>query len=79
MSAENRRKEFRVEIDGLELSDELIQRIDDAVRKAVLRELASVDLLQTGTSVDLLSEGFTATGIRGGSTQGIHVRPAPPQ
>ncbi|MFF2196949.1 hypothetical protein [Streptomyces sp. NPDC058157] len=76
MSSEDRRQEFRVQIDGLELSDELVQRIDDAVRKAVLNELASVDLLRTGTSVDLLNEGFTAAKIGGGSTQGIHVRPA---
>ncbi|MFC9498437.1 hypothetical protein [Streptomyces sp. NPDC056982] len=80
MSSENRRQEFRVEIDGLELSAELVQRIDDAVCKAVLHELASVDLLQTGTSVDLLNEGFAAArilqGAEGDRPQGLHVRSA---
>lgn len=65
MPSENRRHEFRVEIDGLELSDEVLRRIDGAVRRAVLHEIASVDLLKDGRSVDLLAEGLTASSIGG--------------
>lgn len=77
--ASNRRQEFRVEIDGIQLSGEVLERINGAVRKAVLHELASVNL--QGSSIDLLAgEGLTVSAIQGGGgggggTQGIRVRP----
>ncbi|MEU7070384.1 hypothetical protein AB0B30_18980 [Streptomyces narbonensis] len=66
-------QEFRVEIDGIDLPDEVLQRIDDAVRKAVLGELATVNF--GGRGVDLLRAGLAVDRIgEGGDPQGIRVR-----
>ncbi len=71
----NNGQQFRVEIDGIDLPDEVLQRVDNAVRKAVLAELATVNL--GGQTVDLLSEGLTVDRIReGGHLQGFRVRQA---
>lgn len=68
-----RGREFRVEIEGIDLPDEVLQRIDDAVRKAVLMELATVNL--GGRGVDLLGAGLAVDRIgEGGDPQGIRVR-----
>ncbi|WP_369780693.1 hypothetical protein [Streptomyces sp. R33] len=77
MASKHQQQEFRVEIDGIALPDELVQRIDAAVRRAVLQELAAANL--GGTSEDLLSEGLTISALAavgGHGTQGIRVRPA---
>ena len=73
----NRRHEFRVEIEGIELPDDVLQRINNAVRSAVLGELSAVNL--QGRTADLLAEGLavkalSAGGGHGGSTQGVRVR-----
>ncbi|GGP34812.1 hypothetical protein ACWDY7_01220 [Streptomyces calvus] len=71
--ANNGGQQFRVELDGIDLSDEVVQRIDNALRKAVLTELATVNL--GGRAVDLLGTGLSVDRIaEGGHTQGIRVR-----
>ncbi|MFE9823684.1 hypothetical protein ACFYSH_16350 [Streptomyces sp. NPDC005791] len=70
MSA-SRRQEFRIEIDGIEFPDDVVQRIDGALRSAVLLELAKVNL--GGRSVDLLGEGMSITRM-GGNPQGYRVK-----
>jgi hypothetical protein len=77
--ASNKRQEFRVEIDGLDLAEEVVQRINDAVRRVVLHELAAISPAGSSRSVDLLGKGFTARGIEHGGTQGIRVRSAEPE
>jgi hypothetical protein len=75
----NRRHEFRVEIEGIELPDDVLQRINSAVRQAVLTELSAVNL--QGRTADLLAEGLAVKAIGPGAghggTQGVHVRPQP--
>ncbi|WP_369153327.1 hypothetical protein [Streptomyces sp. R17] len=75
--AMSRSNNFRVEISGIELPADLVQRIEAAIRKSVLTELATVNL--QGKAVDLLaqplvmrSRGFDPVG--GSSTPGIDVR-----
>lgn len=69
-------QKFEVDIDGIDLPDELVQRIDSAIRKAVLTELATVDL--NGRSIDLLREGLALESLGlPGHTQGVHIRKAP--
>ncbi|WP_326581901.1 hypothetical protein OG250_23670 [Streptomyces sp. NBC_00487] len=69
----NKSQKFQVDIDGIDLPDEVVQRLDAAVRKAVLIELAAVNL--DGRSVDLLGQGFAVESLgRPGHTQGLRVR-----
>lgn len=65
-------QEFRVEFEGISLPDEVVQRVDAAIRKAVLTELATFDI--QARSFDLLAEDVTIGRIGGGHTQGIRVR-----
>jgi len=44
MAQRRARHEFRVVIDGADLSQDAVQRINAAVQKAALTELATVDL-----------------------------------
>lgn len=44
MAKEQRRHEFRVVVDGIELADDALHRINAAVQKAVTVELAGLDL-----------------------------------
>jgi hypothetical protein len=44
MQQKKARNEFRVVIDGIELGDEVAQRISSAVQKAAMTELAGIDL-----------------------------------
>jgi hypothetical protein len=55
-----KRQEFRVSIDGAELDPAMVQRINKAVQKAVLGELAGLD-----------RHGDFAARIGNGSTNGI--------
>lgn len=57
----NKSQKFQVDIDGIDLPDEVVQRLDAAVRKAVLIELAAVNL--DGRSVDLLGQGFAVESL----------------
>ncbi|MFF7730889.1 hypothetical protein [Streptomyces sp. NPDC008001] len=68
----NKGQQFRVEFEGISLPDEVVQRIDAAIRKAVLTELATVDI--QAQAQDLLAEDLTIGHIGGGHTQGIRVR-----
>ncbi|MEV4925434.1 hypothetical protein [Streptomyces roseoverticillatus] len=68
----NKGQQFRVEFEGISLPDEVVQRIDAAIRKAVLTELATVDI--QARAHDLLAEDLTIGRIGGGGTQGIRVR-----
>ncbi len=43
----NKGQKFQVDIDGIDLPDEVVQRIDSAIRKAVLTELATVELARS--------------------------------
>ncbi|MBV8216663.1 MAG: hypothetical protein JOZ08_25885 [Verrucomicrobia bacterium] len=74
--------EFKVVIDGFDLPDELASRINKAVQRAVLEELASADLggkdvVFTPVMGQMLSEDV-AKAMRepGGSTGGIWIRDA---
>ena len=44
MKSERARHEFRVVVNDIELPDEVLQRINEAVQKAAVSELARVDL-----------------------------------
>ena len=69
----NNGQKFQVHLDGIELPDEVVQRIDAAIRKAVLSELATVNL--NGRSVDLLRRGFSVAPLgEPGHPQGLQVR-----
>ncbi|MEU9273015.1 hypothetical protein AB0E04_47735 [Streptomyces sp. NPDC048251] len=69
----NKGQKFQVDIDGIDLPDEVVQRIDAAVRKAVLTELATVNL--DGRSVDLLGQGFSVESLgQPGHPQGLRVK-----
>ncbi|WPO70071.1 MULTISPECIES: hypothetical protein [unclassified Streptomyces] len=66
---------FQVDIDGIDVPDEVVRAIDAAIRKAVLTELATIDL--HGRATDLLGEGMAVESLGGpGHTQGIRVRKA---
>ena len=72
--------EFKVVIDGFDLPGELAGRINKAVQKAVLDELATADLggkdvVFTPIMGRMLSEDVTkAMNEPGGSTGGIWIR-----
>ena len=71
----NRGQKFQVDIDGIDLPDEVVQRIDASIRKAVLTELATVNL--HGRSTDLLGQGLAVESLGApGHTQGIRVKQA---
>lgn len=64
---------FRVDISGIELPAELVQRIEAAIRKTVITELATVNL--QGKAFDLLAQPLVMRNIDdGSSTSGIDVR-----
>jgi len=66
MSAQNKqgsKLEFRVSVDGIALPTETRNRIAQAIQKAVLAEIAGIDLKQT------MGVRF----IGNGGTQGIEV------
>ncbi|THA29627.1 hypothetical protein [Streptomyces sp. A1547] len=76
----NKRHEFSVQIEGIELPDDVVQRIDGAVRRAVLAELASVNL--EGQAFDLVADDFAARRLHipeglGAHTQGVRVKVRP--
>lgn len=80
---ENRPKhEFKVVIDGFDLPGELVTRINKAVQRAVLEELASADLggedvVFTPVMGRMVSEDvMKVMSEPGGSTGGIWVRNA---
>jgi hypothetical protein len=71
--------EFKVVIEGVELSKETLVRIDESVRKAVLIEMASVDLrgndlVFSPIMAGMVSEAEMRAGGNGGSTGGIEIR-----
>lgn len=69
----SRNNHFRVEISGIELPADLVQRIEAAIRKSVLTELATVNL--QGKVFDLLAQPVVMRSIDdGSSTSGIDVR-----
>ncbi|WP_058043743.1 hypothetical protein [Streptomyces roseifaciens] len=68
----NKGQQFRVDFEGISLPDEAVQRIEAAIRKAVLTELATVDV--QAQTLDLLADDLTIGRIGGGHTQGIRVR-----
>jgi hypothetical protein len=76
------RHEFKVVIEGFELPGELIARINKAVQKQILAELASADLrgqdvIFTPVMERMVSEDVAkAMSEPGGSTGGIWVRNA---
>ncbi|MEU8992870.1 hypothetical protein AB0C98_41920 [Streptomyces sp. NPDC048558] len=71
----NTEQKFQVHIDGIDLPEEVVQRIDGAIRKAVLTELATVNL--HGRSTDFLGQGFAVESLGGpGHLQGLRVKEA---
>ena len=64
--------QFSVAID-LELPSDVVKRITAAIQKAVLLELATVDL-RSGFNVDFLG-GAGGARLPNGSTQGIQIEP----
>jgi hypothetical protein len=52
-----KKKEFRVEFVDVELTAAQVERIDSAIRKAVLAELANPETLGNRTFVDTLFKG----------------------
>lgn len=66
-------QKLQVEIDGIELPDEVVQRIDAALHRAVLTELAAMNL--NGQTTDILSQGFAVQSLGvPARPQGIRVR-----
>jgi hypothetical protein len=61
---------FSVRFEGAALPEEVSDRIASSIRRAVLTELAQVDLLKRGLRVENVS---SAERIGGGSTQGLVV------
>lgn len=55
MDAASTNHEFRVSLKGVKLSEQDLSRINRALQKAVLAELAGTDL-RIGMSVDFLSD-----------------------
>jgi hypothetical protein len=63
------RLEWRVSIEGIELSNEQKERVNSAIQRAVALELASSDILAIGTA-------FAADRLRP-PTGGLRLRVAP--
>lgn len=57
-----RRQEFRITLDGVDLSSDTVDRISQAIQRAALAELATVDV-----------NGDLAARILSGPTQGIQL------
>jgi hypothetical protein len=84
MTNEQTRHEFKVVIDGLTLPAETLARINEALQKAALLELASVDLGSSELAfspvmVKMISEHASMArdmreNIDGGSTGGALIR-----
>lgn len=67
MDKQPNRQEFSVVIDGIMLQPEIAERINRAIQKAVLHEMANIDT-RGDLNVRLAAAG------NGGSTDGIWVR-----
>ena len=72
----NREKtEFKVTVQGMELPDEIVERINSAIQKAALGELASLDLRENELHFrpimsDLIADGGGGGGGGGGAGAG---------
>lgn len=62
-------KEFKVVLD-VGLGEDVLQRVEKAIQKAVLLELADTDVAD---AVSVEFQGDTGEGAIGGSTQGIRI------
>lgn len=71
---------LRVTVQG-DLPDAVMKQIASAVRKTVLAEVATIDLLRDYRTVDLSGqrEPASVASAQGGATDGIVVIPPPPQ
>ena len=68
MDKQSARHEFKVVIEGISLSPEIVERLNEAVQKVVLKEIANIDLHGN------LALRIPSAMIGNGGTQGIWVR-----
>ena len=73
------RHEFTAIIEGVELSPETVRNIERAVQKAVMSEVANIDLDRSvALRIPLPEEALRTTGGDGGQTEGIWVKGGAP-
>jgi len=68
MDRQSVRHEFKVVIEGIALSPEIVERLNQAVQKVVLKEIASIDL--HGNLALRIPSAINGNG----GTQGIEIR-----
>ena len=74
MADRTKRSEFKVVIEGIEMPTEVLTRINGALQKAALTEIALIDLKGDDLVFrPIMTRMASAAGGNGGGTGGVHI------